>query len=281
MRLQANHFGISERIAELIINLEEMENAVNRGKNTVNLTDVDFVTPLSILPLAVYANHNNLKVICTQNENSDPCRYLETIGFQEGVTNLPSGKRYLPITKLRPVERDNVLGEYEDLILSQANMDNDLSFKTNLKYLTSELVNNVNEHAQIDHYWLFAQYYEYSKNKTCEIVLADCGIGYKNSYEGTEFEVGTDKEAIINAMEGKSSKSAKAKINARGKGIPSIANLFVNGYNGKLVIMSGKSLIYYKPNERKEIEIKSKWQGSLVGISFNLKSVNLYKYVDV
>src|SRR5450756_2443359 len=101
------------------------------------------------------------------------------------------------------------------------------------------------------------------KNNTCEIVLADCGIGYKNSYEGTEFEVETDRDAIINAMEGKSSKSAKAKMKERGKGIPSIANLFVNGYGGKLIIISGESIMYYKSNERKELKLKSKWQGSL------------------
>lgn len=282
MELRANRFGISDRVIELVENLVELENAKLDGASEVELSEVKFVTPLSILPLAVYANQNKIKINCTDTENNDPCSYLNTIGFQEGVTELSKGaKRYLPITKLPPIEENSVLGEYEDRILAQASTVQGLWFKTSLKYLTSEIVNNVNEHARIDHYWILAQYYEYSHNKTCEIIMADCGIGYKKSYVGTEFEVASDKEAIENAIEGKSSKSAKAKSNARGKGIPAILNLFVNGFGGKLIIMSGNSLIYYKPKEKKELETTPFWQGALVAISFNLKPIEPLLYVDV
>ncbi len=275
MELQAKQFGISDRIDELIRNLAEMKTARLRGEAEVELSKVNFVTPLAILPIAVYANHYKLKVNCTEDANSDPCRYLGTIGFQRGVTTLPKGeKRYLPITKLPPVEDNNVLGEYEDRILSQVTTGKAEWYKNSVKYLTSELVNNVNEHAGIDHYWILAQYYQFSQNKTCEVVIADNGIGYKNSYKDTEFEVETDAEAIRNALEGRSSKSARAKSKERGKGIPSIANIFLKGYGGKLVIMSGKSIIYFKKDEKKELETKAYWQGALVCINFNVKDVN-------
>lgn len=282
MELQAKPFGISDRIDELVRNLSEMKKAWLKDETEVELSRVNFVTPLAILPIAVYANHHDLKINCTEDANSDPCRYLDTIGFQYGVTELPKGeKRYLPITKLPPVEDNNVLGEYENRILSQVTTEKANWYKNSVKYLTSELVNNVNEHAQIDHYWILAQYYQFSQNKTCEIVIADNGIGYKNSYEGTEFEVETDAEAITNALEGKSSKSAEAKSKERGKGIPSIANIFLKGYGGKLVIMSGKSIIYYKKEDKKELDTKCNWDGSLVCINFNVKDVNPLKYIDV
>src|SRR3989337_2237307 len=103
MRLQANRYGISERIDELIRNLDELETAKFEGASEVELSEVKFVTPLSILPLAAYANDNKIKIVCTDRKNDDACSYLETIGFQEGVTELSrSGKRYLPITKLPP-----------------------------------------------------------------------------------------------------------------------------------------------------------------------------------
>jgi len=278
MKLLANPFGISERIDELINNLEELENAKIKGSRKVVLSRAKFITPLSILPIAVYAIDNELQINCTE-ENYDVCSYLDTIGFPNGVTELPSKtKRYLPITKIPPVEENNLLGEYEDRILSQVNADG-FSFKTSLKYLTSELVNNVNEHAKIDHYWIMAQHYP--QKNTCEIVMADCGIGYKKSYRGTDFEVDTDREAIENALEGKSSKSARLHSPERGKGIPSIANMFVNGYGGKLIIISGNSMIYYRKNEKKAIELNSYWNGSLVAINFNLKTINPLKYVDI
>jgi hypothetical protein len=272
-------FGISQRIEELISNLEELEKAKFRGLREIELSRAGFITPFSILPLVVYAINNKLKINCTEDDY-DVCSYLDTIGFPNGVTELPSKtKRYLPITKLPPIEENNLLSEYEDRILSQVNT-HDCSFKTSLKYLTSELVNNVNEHANIDHYWILAQYYPV-KN-TCEIAMADCGIGYKKSYVGTDFEVDTDLEAIENALEGKSSKSARLHISERGKGIPSIVNLFVNGYGGNLIIVSGTSMVYYRKNEKTHLSLKSYWNGSLVVINFDLKTIkNPLQYVDI
>jgi hypothetical protein len=271
-----NQYGITERIIELITNLKELDEALQKGKRQVDLCKVEFVTPLSILPLAVFASHNNIKITCSE-EDDNVLTYLDTIGFPYGFTKIPNEtKRYLPMTRLPPIENNTILGKYEDLILGKAGSGKYASsFKFSLKYLTSELVNNVNEHANIDHYWLLAQYWE-KPNKTCEIVIVDCGIGYKQSYEGTDYEVATDKDAIINALEGKSSK----KERLRGVGIPSIAKMFINGYGGKLIIMSGKSVVYDKQGQRKTLKMKSYWQGSLVGINFNLKTINPYKYLE-
>lgn len=275
-----HHFGITERISELAENLKELGQAVYKGRDNVDLCKADFVTPLSILPLAVYASNNGIGITCSEKKH-DIQSYLNTIGFPDGFETLPaSSKRYLPITKLPPIEKNQILGEYEDLILEMASSREYAdSFKLSLKYLTSELVNNVNEHAETDHYWLLAQYWEQPR-KTCEIVIADCGIGYRASYEGTKFEVKTDKQAIINALLGKSSKRED-----RGAGIPSIARVFINGYRGKLIIMSGKSIIYDKLDrrgnrKRNEWKLKSNWQGSLVGLNFDLKEVDLYKYLE-
>ena len=272
MKLQAKPFGISDRLDDLVNNLSEMHNALQNGENEVDLSSVKFVTPLAILPLAVYANNNGIKINCTEDPYVDACSYLDTIGFQNGVTEFQKiDKRYLPITKLSTSERSKLLGEYEERMLSQMGIQTVV-----LKHLTSELVNNVREHAQINQYWLLAQYYK-TTHATVEIVLADCGIGYKNSYEATKFEARDDKSAIINALEGRSS---KAELNGRGFGIPSIVKIFVGALGGKLVIMSGKSLIYYKKEERKEIKLKSYWQGALVGINFSPKQIDFYKSVE-
>lgn len=273
MQIQAS-YGISKRIDELINNLEELESAVHNSDSQVDLCKVKFVTPLAILPLVTFAYHNNIAITCSEKDGN-VLNYLATIGFPNGLTELEKTRKgYLPITRLPPIEDNTVLGEYEDRILSQAvALECADSFKNSLKYLTSELVNNVNEHAKTGHYWLLAQYW--ANKNTCEIVMADCGIGYRKSYIGTSFEVNNDKEAIINALEGKSSKHPQE----RGYGVPTIANMFVNGYGGKLVIISGDSGIYYKQNERKELRLKSYWQGSLVGINFNLKTINPYDYI--
>ena len=279
MRIDAAWDDLSERISELIDNLSELEDTICDCSFDAVFDKINFVTPLSILPIVVYANDNNIEInYVEKKKRENVIRYLNIIGFPKGVPGVYDANRsYLPITYLPPVGENTSLHEYEERIVSNANVNQRTSsFKQNLKFLTHELVSNVNEHSKANKYWLLAQYYGAGRN-SCEIVLADCGIGYKNSYKGTEFEVDTDAKAIINALEGKSSKASKE----RGRGIPSIANLFVNGYGGKLVIMSGESILFYEPKkERVEIPLKSYWNGSLVCINFNLKDVNIYPYID-
>ena len=281
MELQGS-FSISDRVNELAENIFEMEQARINGESEVELSTVKFATPLAILPLAVYANHYGLTINCTEDPNSDACSYLDTIGFHGGVTNLPSNiKNYLPITKLYTFEGDNVLGAYEEEILSQGIQSS--TYKDTIKFLTSELVANVKEHAKTNRYWILAQYYQSSHTNTCEIVIADNGIGYMRSYQGTEYEVKTDGEAIQNAFEGRSSKSARNKfdeseLTERGEGIPTIGRIFIKGYGGKLIIMSGNSIMYYGRNKSKEIGLDY-WLGSVVCINFNLKAMDIRPYL--
>src|SRR5450759_1486091 len=113
MKLQAVPFGVSERIVELVNNLSEMEDAFGKGTGTVDLSIVKFVTPLSILPVALYANNFGLTINCTENPNADACSYLDTIGFQKGTTDFrKEDKRYLPITNLSTKEGNKLLDEY-------------------------------------------------------------------------------------------------------------------------------------------------------------------------
>jgi hypothetical protein len=274
-------FRISDRLSELKKNLSEMAEARQQRESEVELSSVRFVTPLTILPLAAYANHYGLTINCTQDPDSDACRYLDTIRFQEGATNLQSSeKSYLPIRNIPAVEENEILADYEDTIFSLAGLPKAYGLKNSLAVLTSELVANVRQHAKIvDHYWILAQYYGKSTNKTCEIVIADNGRGYKKSFEGTQFEAETDAKAIQNAFEGYSSKPPESGLLPRGYGIRHIANTFINGFHGKLIIISGKSIQYYKENTSKEIELPLGWQGSVVCINFNVKDIDAMDYI--
>lgn len=289
MEIKANRYGITERINEVIENLKELQDAKNDGVDTVDLSRVDFVKPFSLLPLAVFANNNGINITYSERKQ-DIRNYLNTVRFQTGVTELPGGteKSYLPITKLSVCNENNILTEYEERILRNVNGGKNLSgLELSLKIFTGELESNVKQHSKADHYWLFAQYYG-NQNRTCELVIADTGIGYRESYRNTMYEVKTDLEAIINAIEGKSRKHPEEKFEGmgtyyeRGFGIRSILNLCVNGFGGKVVIMSGDYLVYYKPGEqRKEIPLKSYWNGSLIALNFNVKSLEPLKYTNI
>jgi hypothetical protein len=272
VEILAQH-GISNRLHELVRNLTELVVAKSDGKSEVELSTVEFVTPLSILPLAAYGNHYGVTIRCTEDPNSDACRYLNTICFQKGVEYFQrSDTGHLPIM-WRPAREDDFLTNYEEGICLRADLPKTSGLLNSLEVLTSEVVANVRQHAEIGYYWILAQFYERSSN-LCEIVIADNGRGYKKSFEGTEFEVKTDAEAIQNAFEGKSSKPRKSDLMPRGYGIRHIRNAFINRFHGKLVIISGKSIRYYKESASKEIPLPLGWPGSIVCVNFNAKDID-------
>jgi hypothetical protein len=289
LKILANPFGITDRIHEVIDNLKELDDARIDGESEVDICQAGFIKPLSILPLAVYANESGLRITCSE-PGYDARSYLRTIRFQEGVRDLAgiAEKYYLPITRLPANQENDILFDYEERILARANALRELpGFNDGLRYLTGELESNIIQHSKTDHYWLLAQYYD-APQKTCELVIADTGVGYRESYNSTPYEVATDREAIINALEGKSSKYSRERFKGmgtfteRGTGIPSIVNLCTNGLGGKLVIISGDSVVYYKSGkERQIIPLKSYWKGSLIALNFNAQGVDFSRYTYI
>ena len=261
-----------DRLVELIKNIEKIDKAIKKGLTEVSISEIGWVYPISILPLVVYANDNGIKINYA-GDNNDVSSYLETICFPSGVTKLDGvDDDFLPITKLSCDVENPLLNDYEDRILRNVSKQFRHSFINGLKFLTSELQNNVEEHARIENYWIFSQYWE--RTKTCEICIADAGIGYKESYVGTEHEVNNHFNAIENALNGLSSKPVKE----RGCGLSGIMNMFIKGYKGELVIMSGDCLLY--TYNKKSIPYKSKipWNGAFVGLKFTLKDIDVSKY---
>jgi len=198
--------------------------------------------------------------------------YLDSVGFPNGVTSLNINDNFLSITKMKCGLENSLLNDYEEMILNNVSKEYRSSFMNGLKFLTSELQNNVEEHARTDHYWIFAQYWE--RTKTCEICLADTGIGYKESYNGTEYEAKDHFDAIDNAINGLSSKPVKE----RGCGLSGITKMFIEGYKGELIIMSGDALVYLYKKKPIRYMCPVLWDGAFVGLKFTLKNIDVSKY---
>lgn len=266
-------YSTRKRIIELINNLREMDKVIEKGQKVIDLFEVGWIYPISFLPIVVYANHNNVFVDCHEQDEGI-CSYLESICFPKGTAKLRGVRKdFLPITRLACTNRHNVLTRYEDRIIEKVPKQYRNPFLYSLKYLTSELESNVREHAKVMDYWIFSQYWR--TTKTCEIGICDTGIGYKASYDGTPYEVTEHIEAIINALKGKSSKHPQE----RGAGIPSIVRMFIEGYKGEMVIMSGDSLLYLHQGENLAYRLGMLWSGSFVGLRFVLKGINIYDYL--
>jgi anti-sigma regulatory factor (Ser/Thr protein kinase) len=270
-----NQFNTLQILADMQQNIGIMKHCVDVGKKSVGLKIVEWATPMGLLPLAIYANLCGLDITTGRN-NQKIQGYLRSIYFPRGLSNLQWAKRssYLPISRFSIEKDDNSLTSYENLILGKiSEEDVKSSFLNSLKYLTSEMVTNVKEHAQVEDYWIAAQYWR--KTETCEIAIADTGRGYRESYRGTQYEVETHSDAITNAVKGNSSKNDVE----RGAGIPGMINLFCNGYGGTVVIMSGDALLYMDKEKQEFYSLDVDWQGVFLGLRFKLSYLDPLSYL--
>jgi hypothetical protein len=273
--MEIRQYDTLNRLAEMQNNLRELISYSNRGRNSIELKVQKRATPFGILPLAVYADLLNMDITYGRNSN-DVKRYLRNIAFPQGVSRLSKLRTstYLPISKLDVNRGDKYLSQYEDMILRNIDDDEILSsFRNSLKYLTSEMVTNIKEHAEVNHYWIMSQYWPSSE--TCEITVADTGIGYKESYKDSSYEVETHEDAIKNAIHGRSSKDNIE----RGTGIPGMIKIFCEGYGGCIVIMSGDKLLYMEDEKNDFYNLDVFWNGVFIGIRFQLSVINALAYL--
>jgi hypothetical protein len=268
-------FNTLQILAEMQRNLGVLKRIKSTSRYSVELKIAKWATPIGLLPLAIYANSQNI-VVTTGRNTGKVKSYLEKIRFPEGTSNLGwfKGSSYLPLSKLNLDDSDETLTQYEELILAGVkNEEIRSSFRNSLKYLTSELVTNIKEHARVDHYWILAQYWP--TTKTCQITIADTGVGYLESYRETAYEVTTHKEAIRNAVNGISSKNDVE----RGAGIPGMIKIFCEGYGGDISIMSGDALLYLNKEKQDFYELDVPWQGAFMGIQFKLSVIDALAYL--
>jgi hypothetical protein len=83
-------------------------------------------------------------------------------------------------------------------------------------------------------------------------------------------------DAIQNALEGGSSKNNIE----RGAGVPSTVRIFTEGYGGKVVVMTGDAIRVIRGNRSEKYSLRSYQPGTLIGLHFDMKKVNIYPYLS-
>ena len=234
----------SDNIGLLISNLSENVNKLLLSKkketNRVDLSGINWICPLSILPIAVLLSDlqdkgYNFNIIPPINQNIR--FYLKAINFFKGIGTFATlqSKSYIPIVFMstRPEKiqnREQIENSLKNMLLTKMNSKSTLS--NALGYSLSEMFDNIWEHARSKYGWFLAQYY---KNKEyADICVIDNGISIKGSY-AQKRNLKSDTSAIKLALSGVSTKR-----DDRGIGLPSTKNLIVNSsLRGKFILLSG------------------------------------------
>lgn len=184
-----------------------------------DLSNTSFFHPFFLAPLVIYKQRCEKNVICINR----PIRitgYLDLVYFENPLlvdagSNMKEvlepyiSKTYLPVCQfdLHKSNIDDLQSILQRIIKTQSGAD--YRIVTPLSYLLGELIDNMNEHSQGKHGYIFSQYLK--KEDCIDLVLADDGITVLGSYvKAQKFldEInGNDAEALRLANEGKSTKN--------------------------------------------------------------------------
>lgn len=284
-----------QRVKDLVNNLSILSDTTD----TINLTDVKWITPLSILPLAYkiskIKSQHKINIIYPEDKNIKS--YLKTILFPEGTNNpflITYGKTYLPIVRIKTNKKslgtqttiDVSVDKYEKIMLENLfiNQTHKNNISQALRQFIAEMTDNVQDHSMANEFWILSQCW--NKSGELEICLLDDGIGLKKSYENANIPVKDDIDAISKAIEGISAKKLYGdSFGERGTGIRNSINLLTRSdLRGEITIMSG-SVGYYAKYGQNPILFKipnCKWQGVLIvtRICKPLTHINIYDYIE-
>lgn len=250
---------ISNEKKDLKSIIEDFENLVNLVNSNIENKIFDFskitwITPhKTIFLTSVF--HNLIETNCDMETLNS---YLKTIHFPNGllVDNVENyrehyikfeNKNYSPILKLKiDNTKDNI--DLRDEVIKDfiSHISNLINLKSNyiggIRYILSELFDNIFEHSESD--YAFLTFQNYPNLKKIEICISDIGIGLLGSYKKTNSsleknfsDIITDLDAIKSATEGNSTKSVE-----RGFGIHTSRNIISEGFKGYILYQSGNAI---------------------------------------
>lgn len=282
------------RLSAGLLAAMDVINQINTSGTTdklyLDFSDIGSVTPLYVLPLAAYldTNDRDIEISCTSD-------YLQMIGFGNGlmpdqmrntefleIMEMYSHKNYIPIisfpaTKNNEDKKDAILSTVEAMICRQSGLSPNVAI--GVKYMLSECVDNIIQHADSERGYIFAQ--SFPQDGYLDICIADSGITLLGSYKTlADNEIETDLEAMQAANKGISTKN-RPDAEDRGYGIITSKKMLVEGLGGSFIMMSGNALHLYNSESRKFIEMSEvfRWNGTI--IAFRIPYINKdFRYID-
>lgn len=229
-----------------------------------NLQNVSWTCPLLLLPLSAYIKATDSTFTVTKNKVTS---YLEAVRFPNGVDSISSFeqqtqsyKNFIPISVLKkkqPIDRERLETMFAQMIVRT--IDSVDGARNAIYYPISELVTNIFEHSNQNMGFIFAQWYP-NKNYL-DICIVDCGRGLAQAYKDEKKLNLTHKEAIIQAMSGR---SIKADIE-RGFGLRTSKRVVHEGLGGGFILISGDSALYTVADSERLVSLPNfAWQGVIV-----------------
>jgi anti-sigma regulatory factor (Ser/Thr protein kinase) len=302
IQLIDNQDTFGRPLAELCRIIEIIKSITDLGEEIIiDLSRCRFANPFLLGGLVVIQKACERKGYNIQfNENFNDARfadYLKHILFPECANPISfadagfdtffrnySNKNFIPLTiypgNLNVADakkREHFITEITRLIITRCRLAGDVG--QGIRYIISEALDNIIEHAQSEFNIIFAQFYP--NLGYLDLVISDCGVGLLGSYQRRSDlfpGVVTYADAMQRAISGQSTKGDEQ---SRGFGIRTSRSMLVNGLNGKYFLMSGETF-YFNDRERSHIGsvANSPFDGVLLALRVPISDNRSFRYTD-
>lgn len=232
------------------------------NKNINNFEDEVTENSLILLPLFQYSKFNN-KTLSKKIEsklNSDNIKSLRYFNFND----------YMTLSD----KIDMYLSEFSDEII--AYLPENIDFQS-INFLLYELLINIYKHSKFNN--AFIQINTSPNNDEIEICIIDDGIGIIGSFNEESIKYENDSDAIFKSINGTT--TDKEKFNLHGRGLNTSARIATLGFNGNMLIASGKGICDINSNGAKTYYNPIEINGTFILLKLNNKKVdNLYECIE-
>jgi hypothetical protein len=271
----------TESLIAQFVSFYQTFSKINRLEKVIfDFSQLNWIYPLLILPISAYIHETKSEYLTSQR--SDINSYLNTVRFPGGVNSVAEFQKflsYIPVTSLeksKQVENREKLESCFSTMLYKT-INGVAGSQDAIYYPITELVGNIFEHSKKDRGWVFTQIYP--NKKFLDLCIVDTGRGLRNCYKEERNIILNDKEAVKEAVGGRSTKLDKD----RGFGIYSSKRVICEGLGGSFIILSGNAALISEKNREKLMEMPSfNWQGVIISyrIPFPKQAIDIYPFLE-
>lgn len=267
-------------IQQLAVFYSIFKNISPNERVNFNLSQLNWLFPLVILPISAYIKETKSQFILPQNPQV--ASYLKTVRFPEGVCSVSELQKLLNYTPIGILKKREDFKEQEKLGSCFAEMiykilKPTVAAQNAVYYPLTELMTNIFEHSKKDIGYIFGQYYP--KKEFLDLCIIDRGRGLARSYKEENNLDFTEKQAIERALKGYSTKPDQE----RGYGIRTSKRVICEGLGGSFILLSGEyTLFSYKNQEKMVFLPKFYWQGVVIAyrIPRPKRPINITPYLE-
>jgi hypothetical protein len=224
----------------------------SNGSDVVDLRGISWFYPTTLLPVCLYLMNNGPRVKYYPPLDQNASMYLDTVLSGKAID---STRSYVPIILL-PKQQS----EFDKIFDCICNLGGNFSGEQEFRVIISELTDNIYQHSRFNNAIVMAQ--RYAKKGFMDLCIIDDGVTIPGSLSSARMLYEDDTSALIDAVEGASSKNDPGRGHGLGESIIDLTQK----YGGSVLVISRRGVLHFNKLHSNRYILKPHFQfgGTLI-----------------